>query len=68
MANAEEFARDVLVELLRGALEELRLRVGDGVGINHGDLLTQVKVTMPSFVTFGCHSLYLYRSFLKFTV
>ena len=54
MANAEEFARDVLVELMRSALEELRLRaVGDGVGINHGDLLAQVKVTIPSFVTFG---------------
>jgi len=54
MANAEEFARDVLVELMRGALEELRLRaVGDGVGLNHGDILAQVKVTMSSFVAFG---------------
>src|SRR5258707_13261186 len=45
MADAEEFARDVLVELLRGLLEDLRSRVsGNGKGISQDDVQAQIKV------------------------
>jgi len=45
MADAEEFARDVLVELLRGLLEDMRSRVsGNGKGISQDDVQAQIKV------------------------
>jgi len=45
MADAEEFARDVLVELLRGSLEDMRSRVsGNGNGISQDDVQDQIKV------------------------
>jgi hypothetical protein len=45
MANAEEFARDVLVELMRGLLEDLRAQVSStGKGGSEGDVQMQIKV------------------------
>lgn len=48
MTDAEEFARDVLVELMRGLLEDLRTRVsGNGKGISQDDVQAQIKVGLP---------------------
>jgi hypothetical protein len=48
MADAEEFARDVLVELMRGLLEDMRTRVsGNGKGISQDDVQAQIKVGLP---------------------
>jgi hypothetical protein len=48
MANAEEFARDVLVELMRGLLEDLRARMSsNGKGGSEADVQTQIKVRPP---------------------
>ncbi|KAF9531325.1 hypothetical protein CPB83DRAFT_848844 [Crepidotus variabilis] len=45
MANAEEFARDVLVELMRGAVEDIRVQsAGTGTGISWDDIRGQIKV------------------------
>jgi hypothetical protein len=45
MANAEEFARDVLVELMRDLLGDFRTRVsGNGNGISQDDVQAQIKV------------------------
>lgn len=47
LANAEEFARDVLVEIMRGLLEDMRSRVSDiGKGVSQGDVQVQIKVRL----------------------
>ncbi len=45
MASTEEFARDVLVNIMRGTLEDMRVRsMGIGKGMTEGDLQAQAKV------------------------
>jgi hypothetical protein len=45
MANTEEFARDVLVNIMRCTLEDMRVRsIGIGKGMTEGDLQAQAKV------------------------
>lgn len=68
MANTEEFARDVLVELLRGTLEDMRVQsMGIWKGVTEEDLQRQVKVwsCSSSRVVFLMIS---FRSCAKFTV
>lgn len=52
MANAEEFARDVLVELMRGLLEDLRTRISsNGEHISPDDVQEQIKVGLRTHFT-----------------
>ena len=52
LTSPEEFARDVLVELMRAAVEEMRVRAaGSGTGMNQEDVQAQIKVSIGCIVT-----------------